>query len=123
MTGRHLLLHQVRLNQRSFWRNPESAFFNFAMPLGVLLIFGATSANDTVPGRHDVDVLTLFVPGILGFAIVVVAYGNLAATVALQRPTACSNESERPHFVPFPPEGDAGFGGPKLYPFGPKVAT
>jgi ABC-2 type transport system permease protein len=75
----------VRLNQLSFWRNPESAFFSFAMPLGVLLIFGATSANDTVPGRDDVDVLTLFVPGILAFAIVVVAYGNLAATVALQR--------------------------------------
>jgi ABC-2 type transport system permease protein len=85
MTQPELLLHQVRLNQRSFWRNPESAFFSFAMPLGVLLIFGATSANDTVPGRDDVDVLTLFVPGILAFAIVVVAYGNLAATVALQR--------------------------------------
>ena len=77
--------HQVRLNQRSFWRNPESAFFSFAMPLGVLLIFGATSANDTIPGRDDVNVITLFVPGILAFAIVVVAYGNLAATVALQR--------------------------------------
>lgn len=85
MARHQLLLHQVRLNQRSFWRNPESAFFSFAMPLGVLLIFGATSANDTVPGRDDVNVLTLFVPGILGFAIVVVAYGNLAATVALQR--------------------------------------
>lgn len=82
---RGLLVHQVRLNQKSFWRNPESAFFNFAMPLGVLLIFGATSANDAVPGRDDVDVLTLFVPGILAFAVVVVAYGNLAATVALQR--------------------------------------
>lgn len=85
MTTGQLLLHQVRLNQRSFWRSPESAFFSFAMPLGVLLIFGATSANETVPGRNDVDVLTLFVPGILGFAIVVVAYGNLAATIALQR--------------------------------------
>jgi ABC-2 type transport system permease protein len=78
-------LDQVRLHQRSFWRNPESAFFNFAMPLGVLLIFGATSTNDTVPGRTDVTVLTLFVPGILAFAVVVIAYGNLAATIALQR--------------------------------------
>ena len=85
MARTELLLHQVRLNQRSFWRNPESAFFSFAMPLGVLLIFGATSANDTIPGRNDVDVLTLFVPGILAFAIVVVAYGNLAATLSLQR--------------------------------------
>ena len=32
------LLLQTRLQQRSFWRSPESAFFNFAMPLGVLLI-------------------------------------------------------------------------------------
>jgi ABC-2 type transport system permease protein len=85
MNTRRLLLDQVRLHQRSFWRNPESAFFNFAMPLGVLLIFGATSTNDKVPGRTDVTVLTLFVPGILAFAVVVIAYGNLAATIALQR--------------------------------------
>jgi ABC-2 type transport system permease protein len=85
MTRRRLLRDQVALHQRSFWRNPESAFFNFAMPLGVLLLFGATSGNDLVPGRDDVRVLTLFVPGILAFAVVVIAYGNLAATLALQR--------------------------------------
>jgi ABC-2 type transport system permease protein len=54
------------------------------MPLGVLLIYGATVRNTSVPGHH-VRVLTLFVPGILGFAVVVVAYGSLAATIALQR--------------------------------------
>jgi ABC-2 type transport system permease protein len=85
MTRRRLLRDQVSLHQRSFWRNPESAFFNFAMPLGVLLLFGATSENGLVPGRSDVRVLTLFVPGILAFAVVVIAYGNLAATLALQR--------------------------------------
>jgi ABC-2 type transport system permease protein len=85
MTTRRLLWNQVQLNQRSFWRNPESAFFSFAMPLGVLLIFGATTVNEQVPGRSDVDVITLFVPGILAFAVVVIAYGNLAATIALQR--------------------------------------
>jgi ABC-2 type transport system permease protein len=85
MNTAQLLWHQTRLHQRSFWRNPESAFFNFAMPLGVLLIFGATSRNEAIPGRTDVDVVTLFVPGILAFAIVVIAYGNLAATLALLR--------------------------------------
>jgi ABC-2 type transport system permease protein len=84
MSTPQLLVHQVRLHQWSFWRNPESAFFSFAMPLGVLLIFGATS-HDPVPGRSDVDSMTLFVPGILAFAVVVIAYGNLAATIALQR--------------------------------------
>ena len=85
MPWRRPLLDQLWLNQRSFWRNPESAFFSFAMPLGVLLIFGATSRHDTVPARSDVDVVTLFVPGILAFGIVVVAYGSLAATIALLR--------------------------------------
>ncbi|MHB8463809.1 MAG: ABC transporter permease [Acidimicrobiales bacterium] len=85
MTGPRLLARQIGLHQRSFWRNPESAFFTFAMPLGVLVIFGATSAHDRVPGRTDVSVVDLFVPGILGFAIVAVAYGNLAATIAVQR--------------------------------------
>ena len=80
-----LLTRQVRLAQRSFWRNPESAFFSFAMPLGVLLIFGATSRNVPIPGRSDVRMLTLFTPGILAFAVVVISYGNLAATLALQR--------------------------------------
>jgi ABC-2 type transport system permease protein len=79
------LLQVMRLHQRSFWRNPESAFFNFAMPLAVLLIYGATVSNNPLPGAHGVRVLTLFVPGILAFAVVVIAYGNLAATVALQR--------------------------------------
>jgi ABC-2 type transport system permease protein len=85
MSSGQLLLNQVRLHQRMFWRNPESAFFNFAMPLGVLLIFGATSSQDMVTGRINVKVVTLFVPGILAFAVVVTAYGNLAATIALQR--------------------------------------
>lgn len=75
MASAQLFLGQVRLNQRSFWRNPESAFFNFAMPLGVLLIVGATMTDETA----------LFVPGILAFAVVVLAYGNLAATIALLR--------------------------------------
>jgi ABC-2 type transport system permease protein len=85
MSTHQLLAHQVRLHQWSFWRNPESAFFSFAMPLGVLLIFGATTSNDPMPGRSDVDGMTLFVPGILAFGVVVIAYGNLAATIALQR--------------------------------------
>jgi ABC-2 type transport system permease protein len=100
MTRRRLLLAQVGLHQRAFWRNPESAFFNFTMPLGVLLLFGATSGNDPVPGRSDVRVLTLFVPGILAFAVVVVAYGNLAATLALQR---ADGVLKRLRATPLPP--------------------
>jgi ABC-2 type transport system permease protein len=85
MTKPRLLLHQLGLEQRSFWRNPETAFFTFALPVGLLLIFGFTSAHDRLPGRPDVRALTFLVPGILAFGIIVAAYGTLAATIAMLR--------------------------------------
>jgi ABC-type multidrug transport system permease subunit len=51
----------------------------------LLLIFGAISGDEKIPGRPELDGLTLFVPGILAFGIIVAAYGNLAATVAIRR--------------------------------------
>lgn len=83
--NRRLVGRQVVLEQRAFWRNPEAAFFTFAIPVVLLLIFGATTGDDRIPGRTDIDALTLFVPGILAFAIIVAAYGNLAATIAVLR--------------------------------------
>ena len=85
MSSRRVLMRQVGLEQRSFWRNPEAAFFAFFLPIGLLLIFGTISGDDKVPGRPELDGLTLFVPGILAFGIIVAAYGNLAATVAIRR--------------------------------------
>lgn len=85
MTGGRMLRQQVGLEQRSFWRNPETAFFTFFLPVGLLLIFGAISGNDKIPGRPDLDGLTLFVPGIVAFGVIVAAYGNLAATIAIRR--------------------------------------
>jgi ABC-2 type transport system permease protein len=84
-TGAGLVLHQLRLEQRSFWRNPDTAFFTFALPVGLLLIFGFTAGDNTIPGRDDISGLTLFVPGILAFGIIVAAYGSLAATIAVLR--------------------------------------
>ncbi len=85
MTAPKLLVHQLRLEQRAFWRNPETAFFTFALPVGLLLIFGFTSAHDRLPGRPDVRGLTFLVPGILAFGIIIAAYGTLAATIATLR--------------------------------------
>jgi len=80
-----MLTHQIGLEQRSFWRNPETAFFTFFLPIGLLVIFGAISGDEKIPGRPDLDGLTLFVPGIVAFGVIVAAYGNLAATVAIRR--------------------------------------
>jgi ABC-2 type transport system permease protein len=85
VTQTRLAVRQAKLEQHAFWRNPEAAFFTFLLPVGLLLIFGATSADNKIPGRPDLAGLTLFVPGILAFGIIVAAYGNLAATIAILR--------------------------------------
>lgn len=85
MSSTHVLVRQIRLEQLAFWRNPETAFFTFALPLGLLVIFGSMSGDDDLPGRTDIDGLTLFVPSILSFGIIVAAYGSLAATIAILR--------------------------------------
>lgn len=36
-----LLWHQIRYEQLSFWRNPQSAFFTFVFPVVVIAVFGA----------------------------------------------------------------------------------
>ena len=100
MKGPRLVAHQLRLEQRAFWRNPEAAFFTFALPIGLLLIFGAVSSGDKVPGRPDIHGLTLFVPGILAFGIIVAAYGNLAATIAVLR---SDGVLKRVRATPLPP--------------------
>jgi ABC-2 type transport system permease protein len=94
------VLHQTGLEQRAFWRNPEAAFFTFALPIGLLLIFGSVSPETKVPGRPDIHGLTLFVPGILAFGIIVAAYGNLAATIAVLR---SEGVLKRVRATPLPP--------------------
>ena len=39
--GPGLVWHQVRYEQLSFWRNPQSAFFTFVFPVVIITIFGA----------------------------------------------------------------------------------
>jgi ABC-2 type transport system permease protein len=100
MTRPRLLTHQLGLEQRAFWRNPEAAFFTFALPIGLLLIFGAVSTDHKVPGRPDIHGLTLFVPGILAFGIIVAAYGNLAVTITVLR---SDGVLKRVRATPLPP--------------------
>lgn len=75
--------HQVRLEQRSFWRNPQAFFFTFAIPVVLLVVFGLTTHQD--PGQTGPRPAVLLVPGFMAFGIIVAAYGNLAAVVALLR--------------------------------------
>ena len=48
-----LLLRQVKYTNKTFWRNPASAFFTFAFPLLFLVIFTTLLGNSDVRVRRD----------------------------------------------------------------------
>lgn len=71
-----LALRQVRYENRSFWRNPASAFFTFAFPLLFLVIFGFIFGEQAA---------AFYVPTIIVFSVVTATFTNLAMTVTFLR--------------------------------------
>jgi ABC-2 type transport system permease protein len=69
---------QYRLERRMFWRNPSAAFFNFALPLIFLGLFGAIFSND----QKNLDVI---VPGIAGMSIMSTTFSALAMNITFLR--------------------------------------
>jgi ABC-2 type transport system permease protein len=69
---------QYRLERRMFWRNPVAAFFNFALPLLFLFLFGAIYASDQ-------EVLDVLVPGIAGMGIVSATFVAIAHNLVFLR--------------------------------------
>jgi len=69
---------QYRLERRMFWRNPSAAFFNIALPLLFLALFGAIFAGSD----SDLDVI---VPGIAGMSVMATTFSALAHNLVFLR--------------------------------------
>ena len=78
MSDAALAWRQYRLERRMFWRNPSAAFFNFALPLLFLALFGAIYAGD----QENIDVL---LPGIAGMSIVSTTFVALGHNLTFLR--------------------------------------
>jgi ABC-2 type transport system permease protein len=81
-----LLGHQIRYEQLSFWRNPQSAFFTFVFPVVIITIFGALFRSG---GRssyfYGMSALQYYVPTITALSVVGSCYSQLAIVLALRR--------------------------------------
>ena len=73
-----LLLHQLRFERMLFRRNPSAAFFNFVLPLVLLLLVASVFADDG-------DELDLLIPGIAGMSIMATTFTALAFNVTFLR--------------------------------------
>ncbi len=69
---------QYRLERRMFWHNPSAAFFNFALPLIFLALFGAVFADDQ-------ETLDVIVPGIAGMSVMSTTFSALAMNLTFLR--------------------------------------
>jgi ABC-2 type transport system permease protein len=79
-----LAVHQLKYEQKSYWRNPASAFFTFAFPVMFLVIFASLNTNNTVDFL-GLDYNQYYVPGIICFGVISATYTNLAMTLAIRR--------------------------------------
>jgi ABC-2 type transport system permease protein len=71
---------------KSFWRNPASAFFTFAFPLMFLVIFTALLGHSTVHiGSRAINTSTYYVASMAAFAVISACYNNIATMIAFQR--------------------------------------
>lgn len=73
-----LAWRQFRLERRMFWRNPTAAFFNFALPLLLLVLLGTLYSGD----QENLDIL---IPGIAGMSIVTTTFVALSHNLVFLR--------------------------------------
>ena len=87
MSDLALLAHQIRYENRSFWRNPPAAFFTIVFPLMFLFLINAIFGNEKIPGPSgpDIDGSTLYIPMIATFSLITACFTNLAISLPFAR--------------------------------------
>ncbi len=78
MSAASLAWAQFRLERKLFWRNPSAAFFNFGLPLLILLLVASVFANEP-------DELDVLIPGIAGMSVMATTFNAMAFNVTFRR--------------------------------------
>jgi ABC-2 type transport system permease protein len=79
-----LVWHQIRYQNKIFWRTPIAAFFTLAFPLMLLVLFTAIFGNEEIP-ELGITTAQYFTPGLAVFAAVSATYTNLGIGTAIAR--------------------------------------
>ena len=86
MSAVGLTLRQVRFTNKSFWRNPASAFFTFAFPLMFLVIFTSLlGKGDAKIGSSSIRLTTYYVVAMATFGVISACYTNIAISTSFNR--------------------------------------
>jgi ABC-2 type transport system permease protein len=92
-----VFLHELRNQQRLFWRSRESAFFTFLLPIILLVLLGSVYGDEEIDGYPASSYL---VAGMIGFGVVATAFAGLAINLVVRRETGVL---KRVRGTPLPP--------------------
>jgi len=80
-----LVLHQLRYDQKVFWRNPAAVFFTVLFPIVLLLIFATVFGDQTIDVAGGIEITTYYVPAIITLAVVSATMQTLAMSLVIAR--------------------------------------
>ena len=77
-----LAVHQLRNEQRLFWRSRELAFFTFALPIVFFVLLGSVYGSDEIDG---IEGSAYPLAGMIGYGVAATAFAGLAITTVIRR--------------------------------------
>jgi len=80
-----LFLHQLRGEQRLYWRSRELAFFTFIFPLLIFVLLGSVYGHDKIKSEGNVKGSSYLLAGVLGYGVAATALGGLAIWLVIRR--------------------------------------
>jgi ABC-2 type transport system permease protein len=86
MSAVGLTVSQVRYVNKTYWRNPARAFFTFAFPLMLLVIFTSLLGGGTERiGTVTVKESAYYVIAMAAYGVIQACYSNIANSLSFQR--------------------------------------
>lgn len=102
MNDAALAVRQVRYEQRTFWRNPVSAFFAFLFPIIFLVVFATLFKDSTIrlANGAKVNFDDYYIPALTAFGVIGACFTNIASSLSIRRD---SGVLKRLRGTPLPP--------------------
>jgi ABC-2 type transport system permease protein len=82
-----LLAHQLRWEQRLYWRSHELAFFTFLFPVLIFILLGSVYGDDVIESEQ-VKGSEYLLAGMLGYGLASTAFAGLAIVLVIRREAA-----------------------------------
>ncbi len=85
MSALTLVAHQLRFDQKAFWRNPAAVFFTVMFPVVVFLILAVVFDGTIVNVEGGIEATTYYVPAIMALSVISATMQTLAMTLVIAR--------------------------------------